>query len=849
MTRVLLFLAAVSLGWAADLIPAARLSINGYRPGIGVGVRGGIKQYMVGGVNERPVAVDLTNGQPSTGRKLCRHSELVTASGTSGSASLTVNDGTLVIVGNYITVAGETRDVTAVSGNTVTVNSPMSSTFTDQTVTFNNTAIINGGIEELPIDSTLYIPAGLYRLPGAFGLVTGMDRRTVRGAGSFAESKTTHTLSTGLKTFTVSSGLPYEPGIGIQIERRELAQTTPPRWWLYPIYMRGRVVSYVGTQLTVNITFVASDGEFSAGMTYSDWKCSLTMFLYSGAGNCAIINSSSNCDTTVPYHPISGSPTRGMNQITVASGGGAAFTVGNLARLSLRNSDTVAQLNAGQLLTVSPHGDDRVRSQEVEITNISGDVLTIDPPLYFDLPLSLDPHIIPHTGGVPLRLAGMENFATRGFDAAPGGGDSTSTGSLIGFSGCIDCWYYDVEAIGNPHRMSHAAQSTYCEFRNCWIGWRNNPPGPNGAGILISRISGLLVYGSIIEEVQKGIQSNEGANGCAYLLNRATGGWSVCHGSQTSFNLMEGNVTDEFSSDGYHGPSDHDTFFRNYLHYGQNNTDPASYVEIRLCRFVRNPNIALNVIGTPANHVKGLITLGLPNMANPSYTGEVTPSLGIHWPELETGYWGDITTRVSDNEAYVTMTADAGLLAADLTGNQLATIRWIKTTGSSYPSGSGAMDGARVNMTVIGQVGSVWRIQGINGTAGDALPEVGKQIRIWPGSVYGFQQLDHDVALSAIREGNRLAFFDGSSTVESITSGAVVPDSYAFPDGPPDDWPSGLAWPPVNPDSPTYAVSIIPAGIRVTNGNGSLQYPTGAVGGGSVPYSGSAKPRAFRRWR
>ncbi|HEY9816736.1 MAG TPA: hypothetical protein V6D20_13195, partial [Candidatus Obscuribacterales bacterium] len=44
-----------------------------------------------------------------------------------------------------------------------------------------------------------------------------------------------------------------------------------------------------------------------------------------------------------------------------------------------------------------------------------------------------------------------------------------------------------------------------------------------------------------------------------------------------------------------------------------------------------------------------------------------------------------------------------------------------------------------------------------------------------------------------------------------------LPSSFVYSAKP--DWFGNLTWPPINPDSPSFDETIIPAGYRYTNGN------------------------------
>lgn len=97
----------------------------------------------------------------------------------------------------------------------------------DNTGATNVTSAINSGITSLTTNQVLYFPAGVYRIDSAIG--GGLkDNYTIRGAGQFELSRSTNTLGTGTKTFTVPAGGAWTTGCGIWIWKwdRDLAPIT-----------------------------------------------------------------------------------------------------------------------------------------------------------------------------------------------------------------------------------------------------------------------------------------------------------------------------------------------------------------------------------------------------------------------------------------------------------------------------------------------------------------------------------------------------------------------------------------------------------------------------------------------
>jgi hypothetical protein len=99
-------------------------------------------------------------------------------------------------------------------------------------------------------------------------------------------------------------------------------------------------------------------------------------------------------------------------------------------------------------------------------------------------------------------------------------------------------------------------------------------------------------------------------------------------------NLIEGNVSQGFASDGYYGGSSYGTLFRNFLHNkalpqdGSHNLGP---IAVNLCHYAVYYNVVGNILGSPEmkseyemqdRGYKVLIyRLGYPNCGNGGYGG------------------------------------------------------------------------------------------------------------------------------------------------------------------------------------------------------------------------------------
>jgi hypothetical protein len=111
------------------------------------------------------------------------------------------------------------------------------------------------------------------------------------------------------------------------------------------------------------------------------------------------------------------------------------------------------------------------------------------------------------------------------------------------------------------------------------------------------------------------------------------------HGAHNMFNLFEGNVAQNISSDGYYGGASHETIFRNRFTsvYGQapnRNYDYLWQYAIHLGHWAVNYNVVGNVLGSPGyasvyqpsslnypGGTKAIYRLGFPDCCNSGYSG------------------------------------------------------------------------------------------------------------------------------------------------------------------------------------------------------------------------------------
>jgi len=241
------------------------------------------------------------------------------------------------------------------------------------------------------------------------------------------------------------------------------------------------------------------------------------------------------------------------------------------------------------------------------------------PPLYFDYTGRVC--VVNSSASAPPQFAGVE--------------DLSINCSNVDDSNVIQLW----EAYGDWIKNVHILQGDgyvvsllgclQCEIRDSFID-QSYHNGPNGFGIGLQGSSGILVENNIIFQLFPTIEVFSGSSGNVFGYNfcyNTNGNWAIDsnHGPHNRFNLYEGNIANDFKSDGYFGSESHCVQFRNWFH-GQYLAD--TYV---LDRFSRQFSMVGNILGNlKPNSIPNSLTadgtiFGLPNLGNTGSSGYGPP--------------------------------------------------------------------------------------------------------------------------------------------------------------------------------------------------------------------------------
>lgn len=574
------------------------------------------------------------------------------------------------------------------------------------------------------------------------------------------------------------------------------------------------------------IYFPAGTYRFDSGFLYTGYKDNITIrgagtdltTFYCSAGNQPIFQCSSPGDINGSEQTVTGTKTKGT--ATLAISNTTNYTVGRHIRVSYENETDNTRIQAGAAPIWHSIGAPFGRHYVGKITGVVANTsITIDPPLPSD-----GTNLAVKVGVYPSNSItsgwGFEDFSVS-FDPV----STERVTSFIYLNTAEYCWVHNVNFLDWSRTTSNGScvvvsRSYRCEVRKCVF---NATVGSSSDGGIGTGESTSCLY---VDNIFSGpwdvtIYDNGNAYNNVIAYNYATGSnGSYFHNLHPSLNLFEGNNFPGHQSDGYHGSSSHNTFFRNLL---------RGPFYLTLNRFKRNYVIAGNILGIDGE-ANGQISWGNPNIGNGAANGFAGPT-GLSDQEgeidfLQPGYapstyviqpedifagdfwqdWqvtGTLTTRTSNLVGVFTVSGGHWYVGTVGSGTLLIYARW--NNGESFVA----------NGTVTNVSGSDVSITFTTGYPSPALPDEDSTVNLYFGPS-GWQERDLDVQASSTMVHNYRANVTSTGAVENSTID-TLPDSLVFASKP--AWFGSLAWPPFDPDSPTSDPAAIPAGYRYVNGN------------------------------
>jgi hypothetical protein len=491
--------------------------------------------------------------------------------------------------------------------------------------------------------------------------------------------------------------------------------------------------------------------------------------------------------------------------VTTPGGGLTPFIGGRMAQISWPNDPNKP--------VISNYGFANVRKFDCLITGRSGSTLTITPPLPATF-VNVGTAKIIETQIAPVSYAGLENLTISG--------NGTSMINGIQLQMAVNSWVQNVKVINQQNYGFEFFDCVFDTITHCWI--TAGGVGTNHSGMVMNSDTALLVYDNIIEDNQPGFEINQCTTSSVIAYNLVLCsllGIDSNHGPHNSFNLYEGNITNNFISDGYFGGESETTIFRNWI-MAVNAVNNTNSFAIALERFARNFSLVGNIMQS-AGHTwtDDSVPLGHPNMGNSSSFGTAQPSTGSWWRDLNsdgsTPYTGTLTTRTDNNHGQITLSSGTG---ANLVGsNRNDNLIVFQLANGTAP-----------RTFLMSVSGNVLTVDSTNGGVSqlESLPPLNAALNLWAGPG-GFQEIDLDVAATLVRRGNYY-YHSGNIPSSEALGTDTLPNSLYL--GAKPSWFGDLIWPPFDPTAPgTPAYEQIPAGYRYVHGTD----PPGSGDGPGAP--------------
>jgi hypothetical protein len=264
-------------------------------------------------------------------------------------------------------------------------------------------------------------------------------------------------------------------------------------------------------------------------------------------------------------------------------------------------SDTV---NKFSLDGWAPGRPDRAQQQFVQVTAIDGVRVTISPGLYMpNWRASQQPQI--WWWGQTALMNGIEDLTVDHADSSEMSG--------IGFQNAYNGWVKNVKSLNPGRNHVWLNQAARIEVRDSYF-YGTKHTAAQSYGVESFTSSDDLVTNNIFHHVTSPLMLGPNS-GSVFAYNYTIDmtyfipTWMMAgmvggHDAGTGMNLFEGNVSNQFTMDLYHGTGNFATVFRNRL----SGTEPGKVqwgntIPISLWAFNRFNNIVGNVLGTLGQHL------------------------------------------------------------------------------------------------------------------------------------------------------------------------------------------------------------------------------------------------------
>lgn len=516
--------------------------------------------------------------------------------------------------------------------------------------------------------------------------------------------------------------------------------------------------------------------------------------------------------------------TKGSTNLVVKSTSG--LVVGDSAMIDIINNPAYYILGT--------FGNVRIFRQQVRVRAISGQTVTIWPPLVLDFPTNLNPRI--QGVSFPIDHVTFQNFSMSASN--PVTTTLASGFNMVTIAGAQNVGFSRIRFQWNPGYCVVMDRSVFVEVRSCQF---LKPQGSGGSGlggvIVQSYNTGILVEDNFFTDQGPSLEMNS-SSGNAVLYNFSTNAilqppymgqdFNINHGAHSAMNLYEGNRGGLLQSDGYFGSQSHAVVFRNRI-TGYDPGNPQYLRAIDFNRVSTSNSVVGNVLGSTnlayTDYIQtnlfwsptvktNIFVTGFPNTGNSSFlTAERTPQMDWRFPAT---LWFD---RARPTFIFTLTNTDSGTTIPGLMTNwdasETAIIQRASNTNEYYIADSEA----RLVSTGDGTSTSVSLLNTAHWTNGDTIWLIGNT------SYQGYYFADWT---THIIEGNYDVPFGSARWTNASPQELEL--SYAYT-GTPSWWPSGLNWPPYT-NTIASATNYLPAEARYY---GLASFVSGTTGTGQRP--------------
>jgi hypothetical protein len=304
--------------------------------------------------------------------------------------------------------------------------------------------------------------------------------------------------------------------------------------------------------------------------------------------------------------------TKGATQITLDSVSGVSVGMVLILDQIDDTSDTGGIIVNGQSVSAfsiegaAPGRPNRTQTQYVKVTAISGNQVTISPGLYMTNWRSAKSPQAWFWGSTSQTAVanGIEDLT---LDHSASTADET--GLMIW--NAYGCWVKNVKSVSPNRNHIWLYQSAHSEVRDSYFFGTKNAASQS-YGVESFMTSDNLVMNNIFQHVTTPIMTGPASgNVTAYnytldmyysvVLNWMMAGTKGSHDTGTGMNLFEGNESNSFGMDLYHGPGALPTAFRNYFS-GRDGSRTSNTEVVYIWAYNRFVNFVGNVLGTPGYH-------------------------------------------------------------------------------------------------------------------------------------------------------------------------------------------------------------------------------------------------------